>query len=402
MSADVIVLGGGASGLMAAIMAARAGASVTLLEQNERPGRKLLASGNGKCNLTNHDMAADHFHGGSPERIAAVLSRFDADKTLAFFRELGLEVFDRDGWVYPVTEQASSVCELLLLEASRLSVKGKYSERALAVEVEGGRFCVRTEGWSYRGDALILACGSPASAVRGASDDALAFAKSFGLRTQPFGPALAPLRVSAPYLSAWAGVRATAAGTLFFNGNAIARTAGEFQFTEHGVSGIPVMQISHLAQAAEGRELTLRLDLVPRMAEERLAARLSELLFANSARTLEQAFLGLLPGKLIPLVCAKAEECGNTESEALCAAAARAAKGFEIPISGVGALSQAQVCSGGVCLEELTDDLQSRAVPGLFFCGECVDVHGDCGGYNLQWAWSSGAVAGSCAAEVKV
>ena len=393
---QVIVIGGGASGMMAAVFAARNGAAVTLLEQNERPGKKLLASGNGKCNLTNLDMDLRHFHGASRERIEAVLSQFDQEETLQFFRQLGLETFARNGWVYPVTEQAQTVHDLLLLELERLHVRCKYSEQVQKVAAEKDRISVSTSGWTYSCEALIIACGSPASQVRGASEDALLFAGQLGVLSTPFLPALVSLRVSSPVCASWAGIRAQAEVSLLQDGVLAAAESGEVQFTMQGISGIPIMQISHLVRP--GADVQLRIDLAPQYKRDELAARLRERREAHPERTTEQALIGLLPGKLIPLICreASARQEGDPAS-----ALAGAIKSLAVSVAGTGRLTQAQVCAGGVLLSELDDRLACSKAPGIFFCGECVDVHGDCGGYNLQWAWSSGAVAGRAAAGVQ-
>ena len=398
MNTDVIVIGGGAAGLMAAIAAAREGASVTVLEKNDRPGRKLLASGNGKCNLTNRFLQADRYGTDDPVLLARCLQRFSPEDTLAFFRALGLETRDRDGWMYPVTDQASSVLQVLLCEAEHLHVRIKTREcvqsaRPVNREGETDLWMVRTDTWEYKAPIIILASGSPASSVHGSSDDALRIGTALGLTAVPFLPALVPLRLWSPLPPKWSPCRAQGTVSLFIDGQFSGADTGELQLTDTGISGIPVFQISREAvrASAEGRQTEAELNFLPGRNAAEAAVLLRDRKEMRPWQTLPQILTGLLPDRIITIVCAAVSQ-RETEEEA-----ARIITGMRLAVKGPASLAQAQICSGGICLAGLTDDLESRRHPGLYLAGEAVNTAGPCGGYNLQWAWTSGMLAGRAA-----
>lgn len=388
---NVVIIGGGASGLMAGILLARGGESVTILEANEHPGRKLLATGNGRCNLTNLNRKPGDLRGNDADFNNRLLDRFPVEDTLNFFHEIGLLTLDRDGWVYPITGQAKTVLELLMLEAARTKVKIKTRERAVRIEKgpdETG-FTVFTQGWHYACDQVIVACGSPASAVKGSSGAALDFARALGLRTEAFRPALVPLKIRENYGPKWNGTRVKASIRILADDKEVASESGEIQLTNYGISGIPVMQVSRFALscAANGTRTFAILDFLPDFSQEGLCKELAKRQKDFTDRTKKQLLIGLLPDKLIDVVMdrsgKKADEAGLAETM----------KKFSVTIKPDAALDMAQVCSGGVLTGELTDGMQARKVPGLYFIGEAVDNDGTCGGYNLQWAWSSAACA---------
>ena len=392
MGRRVIIVGGGASGLMAGITAAGKGADVTILEGNEKPGRKLLASGNGKCNLTNLTQNPSCYRGHDPSFLWNVIQRFPAEQVLAFFTGLGLVTIQREGWIYPRTEQSESVLQVLLMEAAYRKVRIKTREHVTSVRYEDGCFRVRTDTWTYPADAVIIACGSSASAVRGSSDTALQLAEQLKQRTAPFLPALVPLRIRGDLCKRWEGVRIHAAVTLFSDGQPMMREEGNVQLTGYGISGIPVFQISSPAVKALNsgkKDIRVIIDFCPEHDRESLEALLVRQAKFCPYKTIRQLLTGLLPEQLIPLLAEKnstvSEVCGRI-------------KAFPVEITGAASPKHAQVSSGGILTEGLDETLQSKTVPGLYFCGAAVDADGICGGYNLQWAWSSGYVAGGAAA----
>ena len=247
MAKNVVIIGGGASGLMAAIWASRLGAAVTVLEKNDKPGRKLLATGNGRCNFTNRYQDASCYRTGNQERASRVLEQFTEQDTEQFFEQLGIRIRSREGWLYPASEQAQSVLELLILEARFRKVKIKTRETAVAVEKAENGYLVRTEGWQYPADSVIICCGSCASQIAGSDGDTLRFADQLQLASIPFFPALCPLRCKGNQFSSWAGVRLRAKITLLVENQEILTEQGELQLTDYGVSGIPVFQISRFA-----------------------------------------------------------------------------------------------------------------------------------------------------------
>ena len=389
---DICIVGGGPAGLMAALWAAEEGSSVTLLERNDKPGKKLLATGNGKCNITNTDQDIRHYHGGDLLFAEVVLQRFTARQTIRFFPELGVFNKNKNGWIYPYCEQAQAVLKLLERETRRRGVRIKTREHV--TEIDGARdgFIVRTEGWQYPADRVILCGGGPASAVQGSSADTMELAARLGHSIIPPLPALVPLRGKGNVYSQWAGVRMDGVVTLYIEDKEIRRETGEIQFTEYGVSGIPVFQVSIEAVRAihRGCHVLLTLDLMPEFTEEELTAFLAVRQNRHRGLTAQESFVGLLPDKMIRVI---AGENLQTPEEY-----AKLLKAYSVPVRSAHSLERAQVCSGGVKLSEVDPTtMESRLVPGLFFAGEILDICGDCGGYNLQWAWSTGALAGKAA-----
>ncbi|WP_461881597.1 BaiN/RdsA family NAD(P)/FAD-dependent oxidoreductase [Fusicatenibacter sp.] len=391
MAKNVVIIGGGASGLMAAVQASRLGAAVTVLEKNEKPGKKLLATGNGRCNFTNRYQDASCYRTGNPKRVAHILSQFTEQDTEHFFEQLGIRIRSREGWLYPASEQAQSVLDLLLLEARFRKVKIKTRETVLAIETTENGYLVRTEGWQYPADSVIICCGSSASQIAGSDEDALSFARQLRLAFVPFSPALCPLRCKGKQFSAWAGVRVRAKVTLLMEENAVLSEQGEVQLTDYGVSGIPVFQLSRFAVRAvtEKKKAELLIDFFPELDRTELLAELALRQKNCPYKEPKELLIGLLPEKLIPVLIGKKK----TPEEM-----ASAIKVYRLQITGQTDFGKAQVCAGGITLDQLTDSLESVQHPGIFFAGEALDVDGVCGGYNLQWAWSSGSAAGRAAA----
>ena len=386
---QVIVVGGGAAGLTAGIMAAENGAAVTVLEQNEKPGRKICVTGNGRCNLTNQEMNWKKFHGESPEFTKSILSQFSLEDTLKFFDELGMVVTEKKGLLYPRGGQAKYVPELLLLKARSLKVKIKTREKVQKIYKEQELWKVQTEGWTYEGDAVILANGSRASSVPGSDGSGYVLAENLGHHIIRPLPALTGLRAKGSFFSAWAGVRTEGSVTLWIDGTEILSETGEIQLTDYGISGIPVFQISGAAARAldQKKKVTVILHFLPEYSKEEVA----ELLEAREKRYPQfsgmERLLGLLPDKLCKVLL-KQKDLDRAVTE------------FPLEIRDTSGFEQAQVCTGGVDTAEINPEtLESRIRRGVYFAGELLDIDGPCGGYNLQWAWSSGAVAGRHAAK---
>ena len=390
---QVIVVGGGAAGLIAAITAAQNGAVVTVLEQNENPGRKICVTGNGRCNLTNKDMRPECFRGQHPEFAAGILKQFPLEETLAFFENLGVAFTDRKGWIYPRSNQAKCIPELLLLKARSLKVKIKTRETVKAVVYEEGRWKAETSGWTYEGDRVILANGSKASQVPGADGSGYEIAAALGHRIVKPLPALTGLRCRGNAFSAWAGVRTDAKVTLLLDGKAFAEESGEVQLTDYGISGIPVFQLSRYAIRAleEGRKVSVMVNFLPEYTKESLREQLEKRRTLCPYQSEAEILLGLLPDKLIKMFRKQKADLCQTITE------------YMLEVKGSSGFEQAQICSGGVDTTQIySDTLESMLYPGLFFAGELLDIDGPCGGYNLQWAWSSGAVAGYHSAKENI
>lgn len=421
MTRKVLIVGAGASGLMAAVTAARAGAEVTVLEAMERPGRKLLLTGNGRCNLTNMDPELPARYNGTGRRLAQSLtSRFGARETLKLLEGLGLLTAEKNGYVYPYSMQSSAVLNVLLTELRRLRVKLKLNEKAVRIWREKGTppqnradWKIQTSSWCYTADAVILACGSECMPETGSDGSGYRIAAQLGHRIIPPRPALTPMICEADFLSSVAGVRCRAAVSLYRGSEFIKEETGELQWTKYGVSGIVVFQLSRFVGA--GGPCWLSVDLLPEYEPEYL----TDLLLLRARELPEENVSALLHGmlnsKLIPVILEQAERSeGKTSrrrASLLCKdltdsrirAIVSQIKKFHLRLTGTKDFSFCQVCRGGVaCSEVAAETLESRLHPGLYFTGELLDVDGPCGGYNLQWAWTSGATAGNAAAQINI
>lgn len=394
----VLVIGGGASGMMAALTAAEDPQNhVTLLERQSRVGRKLLATGNGRCNLTNLHAGPDHYHGEDAAFVRQALERFSAADTLDFFRNLGLlTVAEDSGRVYPFSDQANSVVDVLRFALAQRGVTVRCGCEVRSMGKKARGYSVKTAEEAIYADKLILACGGSAGGRLGGTDLGYKLLRSMGHRITDLRPSLVQLKTDGA-TRALKGVRADAGLTLKRDGRTVAATAGEVQFTDFGVSGPAVFEISR--EAAQGGGQILLLDLLRPWPEEAVLDLLKQKRQSAATLPLEDFLTGMLHNRLgrVVLACAglePARQAGSLSDGAL-AALAHQIKYFAMPITGVLGLEQAQVTAGGAATSEFRPDtLESRLCPGLFAAGEVLDIDGDCGGYNLQWAWSSGRVAG--------
>ncbi|MDD3795780.1 MAG: NAD(P)/FAD-dependent oxidoreductase [Lachnospiraceae bacterium] len=398
---EILVIGCGPAGMMAAIWAARQGNRVTILEGMDRPGKKLLLTGNGKCNLTNQDPELVKRYHGAP--VGEVLAQFSTGDTLDFFHSIGLMTADKNGCVYPYTGQSSSVLELLLAELKRLGVKLKFSEKIIRISGENETLAASTQSWSYRADRIILACGSRALPSTGSDGTGYLLAKQAGHSILPVLPALTSLQAGEKWIAACAGVRCPARVSIFLENTSspAAAETGELQWTEYGISGIVVFQISRFASLALQRKqkVFVKLDLFPQMPEEELLSWLLQIGQNALETSISGAFSGILPKKLLTALLKEQGINPKTAMKQLSKQQLRdftaLAKEIRLTITGTKSFDQCQVCTGGVPMCEVTPDtLESRRMSGLYLAGELLDVDGPCGGYNLQWAWSSGYAAG--------
>lgn len=392
----VCIVGGGAAGMIAAIMAARNHAAVTILEHNEKIGKKLLATGNGRCNLTNEKQEKMCYHSEHPELLWDILQNFPFEQTLDFFEKIGIYPVSKNGYFYPSSMQASSVQEVLEMEARFLKVKIKCKEHVKEIKIsdtkENPRFSVVTETWQYPADAVILACGSQASEIDGADDSGYTLAKQLGLKVINPLPALVPLKGKGNYFSKWAGTRIYGKIYLQSQNEIVQTEEGELQLTDYGISGIPVFQLSGLAAKLlqHQHSVTLMIDFLPDVTPKELEELLLKRKELCPYKTTKELCIGLFPKKLIEVLVDKKTDL-STLAEKI--------KKFSMEIVGTKPFSNAQVCQGGVSLEEISPKtMECKKIPGLYLAGELLDADGICGGYNLQWAWSSGACAGKEAA----
>ena len=403
MGKKVTVVGGGASGMVAAIAAARQGAEVTIIEHMDRVGKKLLSTGNGRCNLTNLSLAEKCYHCSQKGFPMKVLNRFGVQDTLDFFWDLGLVTKSKNGYIYPNSEQAAAVLDLLRLELEHEKVCVLLSsEIRQPIQKKRGLFLVRIGKGDISSDALILAAGSRAAPVTGSDGSGYQLARKFGHRILTPLPALVQLRCSGKYFKQLAGVRCEARVTLYSEGRKLAADTGEVQLTDYGISGIPTFQVSRFAskKLAEGKEVHAVLDFMPTMTKtdvrdflKRRAALLPE---RKCRDFLTGVFHKKLAFVLLRLSGIAEEQSVGKVADASWEQLLDQIKGFEAPVTATNSFEQAQVCCGGADTREVVPEtLESRLVPGLYLVGELLDVDGVCGGYNLQWAWSTGYLAGT-------
>lgn len=407
MERKVAVIGGGAAGMTAAIHAADGGAAVTVYEKNERVGKKLLSTGNGRCNFSNEAMDTRFFHGSGAALADTVLSRFDVAMTKKFFSSLGMRIKDRDGYLYPASDQASTVLDLLRYELERRGVSVHTGEAVKSLTYDGGKekFMIDGQGRSGLYDTVILACGGCAAPNTGSDGNGYRLAKQFGHRIVTPVPALVALRCKEKFYRQAAGVRCDAGLTLCVAGRPVCRERGELQLTDYGISGIPTFQISGFAARAlqEKQPVTVQIsflpDLDPQACDTFFKTRLQE----HGEDTMEVFLTGMVNKKINHLLLKLAEIRETARAKEVPAAAFKRLQELycclETEVSGTNGFEKAQVSAGGVDCSEVTETLMSKCRRGLYFAGEILDIDGLCGGYNLQWAWSSGAVAGREAAR---
>ena len=396
----VIVIGGGAAGMLAALTAAEeAERRVLLLERQQRVGRKLLATGNGRCNLTNTGAGPANYHGENPDFAVPALTAFPPQAALDFFRGLGLmTVEEYGGRVYPLSNAANSVVDVLrfALEARGVEVKTACPARELKREKQG--FSVVTDEGCLHADKLIVACGGAAGAKLGGVSDGYELLKALGHKRTALYPALVQLLTAPEYPRALKGVRADCALRLLAGEELLAQSDGELQFTETGVSGPAAFDLSRAASVG-GKGLTLSADFFRDYTEEAILELLRARREHLPALPAAEMLTGMLHNRLGKMLVKYAGLSAGTPLSALSGNAlktlARACKDFRLELRGTEGFDSAQVTAGGVKTSGFNPEtLESWFVPGLFACGELLDIDGDCGGFNLQWAWASGRKAG--------
>ena len=394
---DAMIIGGGASGLIAACALARRGRRVVLLEKQARVGRKLLSTGNGRCNLTNLQAASGDYH-GSRQAAQAALRAWPPKKVMAFFDALGMPcVADEAGRVYPMSGQAASVLDALRLGCDEAGVETRTDFRVTALRrVEGGFEALGEEG-TASGRCALVCTGGLAAPKLGACGDGYRLLEGFGHEIAPRFAAIAALRTDPGAVRGLKGIRAQGEVALLSEGETLRVERGEVLFSEDGLSGIAAMQLARQANEAlrSGRRCAARLSFVPDAdAEALLRTRAAALPLRAAGEFLN----GIVPRRLGQVLARTAgleseQPAGALTAKQLAALAARLG-GWTLPVRGVRDFDQAQVTAGGASLKDFdVRCLRSLKVPGLYAAGEVLDVDGDCGGFNLQWAWSSALMA---------
>ena len=390
--------------MTAAIAAATRGATVTLYEQRSQVGQKILGTGSGKCNLGNMQMGWENFYSSEPEHMRVILEKFTLADTMDFFADLGVLIREKNGHLYPYAEQAKVVLDAFKLKLNEMGINVICNNAVTAVARQSGT-AFNIYGLKY--DKVIIASGSVAGKNNGPAKSGLRIAKASGHRIIPQVPGLCRLHSKDEFLPALAGVRSRARATLMVDGEKAGESVGEIQFNQGILSGIVIFQLSRIAAyaLADERDVSIRVDFFPdfsvdeymRICKKRIG------LVENSRKTVAEFLVGMSNKRVSQVLIKKAgfydddwaADLSDVELESLM----MAYRSLEFRISKTDGKENAQVVAGGVALSELDENLQSLKVPGLYFCGEVVDVDARCGGYNLQWAWSSGHVVGQEAAS---
>lgn len=393
----VMIIGGGAAGLSAAIAAARLGAAVTVLEAKPRIGSKILTTGNGRCNLSNREISPSAYN--VADFVSPVLSEYTSENIVSFFEGLGLLTYsDDEGRIYPISNNASSVLDVLRLECARLGVEIICDFKVAKVSQQSstqGFIALSATGQQVVGDSAVVTTGGGTSLLA-----------ELGHKTVKCEPVLVPIRTETEPIRGLSGVRVRCCASILDTSSSqdggedskpVATERGEILFRDYGVSGIMVFDLSRFIN--QGRILSI--DFLPDIPLEELTQNLYARRDSFSSRTAETFFAGVFHARVSAALLRAAHINANTPvPEIPCDNLAQIIKNFELTIRGPGDSKQAQVTRGGVSIDEFCPKtLESQRVAGLFAAGEVLDVDGRCGGYNLHWAWSSGIVAGENAAQ---
>lgn len=400
---EVIIVGGGASGLVAAIVAARRGTKVCIIERLNRIGKKILVTGNGRCNMTNSDIAPKYYHSSNQVDFAKVLDRFGYHETESFFKELGIVPLVEGKKVYPLSEQATSIVDVLRMELERLDVEIISDTKIVQLKpTKKGWQLLSEEGQNFAAKKVIMATGGMTNVGLGCDGTGYELLKHVGHTLKKPFPILVHLISPTSYCKMMKGTKVKANASIFVEGNLMRMEYGEVLFTEDGLSGPPIFQISRVASLAalERKKAEVRLDLFPTLSEDELVAMLYERITLHPERTIENLLIGVVHKRMImPLLKAAQitsihRPTENLEYEEIVSLAG-VMKGLSFAIDGTRGYKFAQVTAGGISADEIDfETMASLKAKHLYITGEVMDVDGDCGGYNLQWAWATGYIAG--------
>ena len=408
---DILIVGGGASGIFAAIAAKTENPAlhVAILEKLPRVGKKILVTGNGRCNLSNSGLSIDRYHGENPKFIMSAFSKISGRKTLDLFASFGIITREEDdGKIYPMGGQASAVLDLLRLKLQTLDIPEITDFEVTEIKPSKNGFDAKSKsGGVMHGRSVIICTGGQASPQCGTDGSAFKLFEKLGHTLTEVYPALTRLKSSSPWHKSLQGIKFDGKATLVSAGKPVRTEYGEILFADYGLSGPPILQLSGEAvkSLSLGKNTVISLDLMPEKSADELKTIIKTLIDSNPGMPLEFFFSGLF-NKQIGKILVKAADIGklsrtaNSMTKDEISKLTGIIKGWEFEISGATGWRDAQVSGGGVKTSEFFPaTMESKILPRLFAAGEALDIYGDCGGFNLQWAWSSGYVAGMAAAE---
>ncbi|MDD2498784.1 MAG: NAD(P)/FAD-dependent oxidoreductase [Desulfitobacteriaceae bacterium] len=405
----VIIIGGGASGMMAAISARRRKADVTILERNPRIGKKILVTGNGRCNFTNIKADIDCYHGTDPHFVSKTLVNFSVEETIEFFEKLGIaHKVESQGKVFPMSDQASSVLDLLMYELNKTGVNIICNSYVKEIKKTGKSFTIKMEdGTSYQGDRVIIAAGGKAMPSTGSDGNGFDLAKKLGHTIIDIFPGLVQLKLEGEYFKQIQGVKFVGTAEIIHNNRSLAKDRGDILFANYGVSGPPILQISRKAGELihENKDAVLKISIIDQISKTDLKKLLTARFANEPNKTVEFSLVGLINKRLIPVLLKEAgikdlrssvKDLSSTDQAKIINILAD----WRFKVRGTKSWPSSQVTAGGVATKEINPDtMESQIIKGLFFAGEIIDIDGQCGGFNLQWAWSSGFISGKNASQ---
>lgn len=396
----ITVIGGGASGLVAAIYAKTSATQVILLERNSDCGKKILATGNGRCNYWNSDQDLKHYNSSNKYLLENIITLENQDEIMSFFNRIGIIPKIKNGYYYPYSNQAVSIKNALITEARRLGVQIYNDTYIDSVRRENNKFIITYNKKTIISDSVIVATGSKAAPKTGSDGNGYDLVKKFSHSVIEVLPALVQLRGQEKYFKDWAGIRSDVKISLYSNDDFIKKEEGEIQLTDYGISGICTFNLSRFVSRNlyENKNNYVIINFLPFLEENKMSffEERNELI---KGRTLLEFLEGLLNNKLVKVLLniininidRKWQDLKYEEKEKL----VEIITNFKLEITGTNTFEQAQVCSGGVPLSEIKiKTMESIYQENLYIVGELLDVDGDCGGYNLSFAWISGMLAG--------
>ena len=405
MKTEIAVIGGGASGLMAAITAKKSGKEVIILERKDRILKKVLITGNGRCNITNVNANISNYFGKNISSVENILNKFTPQNTMDFFNELGIVCNEENrGKVYPLSGQASSVVDALRFEAEKLGIKIETEFYVRKIEKDGFKFRIYSEDRKkIEAGRVIIAAGGQSYPELGSNGSGFELAKELGHSVTKLSPSIVQLKTEKNQVKGLQGIKTDVAVTAYGDNKKICTYDGELLFTDYGISGNVVFNISFVMPLYKNVEFEI--DFMEKFDYNELYEMLKERKKIMSHLTMENYFNGMINKKLgqflskvsgIEKLSKPVKDLNDSDIRKLCTVL----KKYRVKILETTGFKNAQVTAGGVLLDEVNiETLESKIVKGLYFSGEVLDVYGECGGFNLQWAWASGHIAGENAAK---
>lgn len=398
---EIVIIGGGASGLVSAIIAARKGKKVTILERNNICGKKILVTGNGRCNYFNEDQNIKHYRSNDTELLKEIITKKNQEKVLQFFKEIGIEPKIKNGYYYPFSNQAVSIQNALLTEIKNLNIEIKNEVEVKKIKKQNDKFIIMTDKENIEANKVIISTGSKSAPKTGSDGSGYKICKELGHTIIEPLPALVQLKGKEKYFKEWNGIRADVAINLYEDNKEIAKEVGEIQLTDYGISGICVMNLSgRVARGLyTGKDEYVKINFLSNLNINTVQECIGFIDKRNKSmknRTISELLDGIINYKLLNVLLKNLKnkqwnEISAKDKEKI----AESLVELKVNIIGTNSFDKSQVCSGGISLKEIdVNTMESKLVKDLYITGELLDCDGDCGGYNLTWAWITGIIAG--------